>query len=150
MKTEYEINIETLAILPIGKNHSKIIEQETSFIVMKTPLEIIKNSCNFFGSSYNGRHEGTKSLIGISYKAPIIIEESNNLIFFPTSSPRYDECIWIAFNHILRYEKNDFYSKILFQNGKTLSVEISYGSLQNQVLRASLLENVIRSRKIVK
>lgn len=150
MKEEYEINLETLAIIPMGESNSKVLEKETSFVVTMPPIEIIKNSCKFFGSSYDGRHEGTKSLIGISYKSPIIIEESNNLIFFPTSSPRFNECSWISLKHILRYEKGQACSKIFFTNGDILALDISYGSLQNQVLRSSLLESVMRSRKIAK
>ena len=34
------------------------------------------DSCKYFGSSYQGRYEGTKNLIGMNYKLPIIIEES--------------------------------------------------------------------------
>ena len=67
-------------------------------------MNIIKRSCEYFGSSYNGRHEGTKKLIGISHKAPIIIEESKNLIYFPTSSPRLLDCVWIGLNNIKDYE----------------------------------------------
>ena len=63
-------------------------------------MNIIENSCEYFGSSYLGRHEGTKKLIGITHKAPIIIEESKNLIYFPTTSPRLTDCVWIKYiNH---------------------------------------------------
>ena len=72
----YEINDDTLAILPIGDDKSKVIEKNKSFIVNASPLKIIDKSCKYFGSSYQGRFSGTKSLIGVSYKAPIIIEES--------------------------------------------------------------------------
>lgn len=46
-----------------------------------TPSDIIDQSCRSFGSSYLGRHEGTKHLTGINYKAPIIIEETQSMIF---------------------------------------------------------------------
>lgn len=150
MKKEYEVSPETLAIIPIGKKISKVIELWETFLIEKTPSEIIDDSCKYFGSSYIGRHEGTKSLIGVSYKSPIIIEETNSMIFFPTCSPRFQNCSWISLNHILKYEKEEKYSKIFFKNGSFLSLDISYGSLQNQILRASLLESKIRSRKILK
>ena len=34
-----------------------------------------------------------------------------------------------------------------FKNGKVLTVDISYNSFNNQVMRASRLESIIRSRK---
>ena len=81
----YEINRNTLAILSCGKEKSKIIEDDKEFYVNLSPLKIIDNSCKYFGSSYDGRFNGTKSILGISHKSPIIIEESSRIIFFPTT-----------------------------------------------------------------
>ena len=144
----YEINEETLAILPYGNGKSKVIEKGVEYVVDKTPNEIINYSCLYFGSSYLGRHAATKHLLGISYKSPIMIEESRNIIFFPTVSPRlYDECTWISLKNIVDYKKNDFHSSVYFDNEKHLEVPISYGSLDNQVLRATRLESVMRNKK---
>ena len=78
MINEYEVNSNTLALLPVGTNVTKVIEKQDSFLVNQTPSQIIDYSCRSFGSSYLGRHEGTKHLTGINYKAPIIIEESKS------------------------------------------------------------------------
>lgn len=143
----YEINDETLAIIPINNYKSKVIETNNSFEVDQTPMKIIENSCRYFGSSYDGRFTGTKDLIGITHKAPIIIEESREIIFFPTNSPRLYECAWISLKHLGKYKKNNDSSVIIFNNGDLLDLDISYGSLDNQVLRAARLESVLRLRK---
>ena len=83
---EYEINAQTLAIIPIGKERSKIIEVNGDYIINKSPIRILDDSCKFFGSSYEGRFCGTKTLTGITHKSPIIVEESKRIIFFPTKS----------------------------------------------------------------
>ena len=114
MMNEYEINAETLAIIPISSHVSKIIEKHDTFIVNKSTLEIIDDSCRFFGSSYKGRHEGTKSILGVSYKAPIVIEESRDLIFFPTHSPRFDECCWISLSEIEKYIRGKVTTTVYF------------------------------------
>ena len=36
------------------------------------------------------------------------------------------------------------------KNGINLSLDISFGSLQNQILRSNLLRSIIRDRKILK
>ena len=41
----YEINKDTLAIIPVSYNKSKVIEKNNEFIVDVEPLNIIKNSC---------------------------------------------------------------------------------------------------------
>lgn len=143
----YEINNDTLAIIPIDNYKSKIIERDKEFIVDETPIKIIENSCQYFGSSYQGRFMGTKKLIGVTHKAPIIIEESREIIFFPTNSPRLYECAWISLKNLNNYKRNNDSSEILFNNGNLLNLDISYGSLDNQVLRAARLESVLRLRK---
>ena len=89
----YYINRGTCAIIPIENEMSEVVELDTSFVVKKTPIEIIDESCRYFGSSYKGRNDGAKIMLGMNYKLPILIEEFNNLIFFPTSSPRFGHCI---------------------------------------------------------
>lgn len=144
----YEISIETLAILPIDENKSKIIEKNRELIINNIPLKIIDESCKFFGSSYNGRFDGTKSILGISHKSPIIIEESKHIIFFPTTSPRLLCCSWISLNNIDSYFKCNDKTIIKFSCGKTLELKLSYGIIDNQVLRASRLESILLKRII--
>ena len=143
----YEINCDTLALIPVSENETKVIERNNNFNVNNSVMNIIENSCEYFGSSYLGRHEGTKKLIGITHKAPIIIEESKNLIYFPTTSPRLDNCIWIALNNIKTYERKNGKTELEFTNNKKIRLDISFGSLDNQVLRATKLESVLRKRK---
>ena len=138
----YEINRNTMALIPINDDQTKIIERNRIFIINENIMNIIKNSCEYFGSSYLG----TKKLTGITHKSPIIIEESNNLIYFPTESPRLNSCSWIGFNNIKNYINNNGKATIIFDNDKVLDLNISYNSLDNQVLRSSKLDSVLRKR----
>ncbi len=147
MLDEYEINSSTLAIIPVDDCNSKVMEEECEYLVKQSAAEIIDNSCKFFGSSFKGRSEGTKSLIGGNYKLPIVIEESRDIIFFPTASPKLNECYWISLNNLVDYQKDNKCSLVRFKNGTILNIDISIFSLENQVLRASRLENVLRKRK---
>ena len=144
----YVINSSTIAIIPIRKDISKIIEEDRTFNIKENSMKIIENSCRYFGSSYNGRHIGTKNLTGINYKSPIIIEESRCIIYFPTTSPRDSNCAWISLNHINNYMKKDNKIEVLFENGENHIFNMSYGSFDNQYLRATKLESILRKRKI--
>lgn len=146
MIEQYEINSSTLAIVPIDENTTKIVEQEEEFIISKGSLDVIDDSCQYFGSSFTGREVGARSLIGSNYKAPIIIEETRRIIFIPISSPKFSLCEWISYQHIYKYEKIGDKTKIIFDNGKTLEIKISIYSLENQILRAMKLENILRNR----
>ena len=149
MNNNYEINTSTLAILPLEKNCSKIIEEDNVIIINKGTTDIVDNSCKYFGSSYAGRFEGTKTLLGVNYKAPIIIEESKEIIFFPTSSPRISECSWLSLNNIKSYYKNGTTTRIIFKNDIEITLDLSYNSIENQILRATRLESILRKRKNV-
>lgn len=142
----YEINCNTLAIIPITEKKTKIIEKDNVFIIEMNSMDIIKKSCEFFGSSYLGRKEGTKKLTGITHKSPIIIEESKNIIYFPTESPRLSNCSWIGYNNIKSYLNNNGKTTIVFDNNQFLDLNISYGSFDNQVLRSAKLESILRKR----
>ena len=143
---DYEINSKTLAIIPIGKEKSKIIEENGDLIINKSPIRIIDESCKFFGSSYEGRFCGTKKMTGITHKSPIIIEESRKIIFFPTNSPRTEKCMWLAFNNINDYDGDNKDSIITFSCGKVLNIHVSYPIIDNQILRSTRLESVLSKR----
>ena len=145
----YEVNSNTLALIAL-KNKTEIFEEESHFIVDKSANEIMEESCAYFGSSLSGRQKGTEHLIGISYKAPIIVEESSEMIFFPTSSPRKEECSWISLQKINKHFRAGDKMVIEFKNGSRVVLNLSYGILDNQVLRATRLESVLRGRKNTK
>lgn len=144
---KYEINDKTLAIIPINKEKSKVIEIKNTYIVKMTPIQIIDHSCKYFGSSYLGRHEGTKEIIGTNYKTPVIIEETQNIIFFPTRSSRVIDCCWISLEQIYKCDEYHDISKVIFKNGYELIVNVSYGSLKNQIQRSTMLDSIVRKRR---
>ena len=145
---EYEINNGTLAILASGKGKSRIIEDSNNYIVDQSPFDVMDHSCKYFGSSYEGRRQGSKEVIGANYKLPIIVEDGRNLVFFPTSSIEDKECMWIAVNKIKKYEAFDYNTtKITFYNGQFIIIPLSYRSVQNQVFRATRLSYIVNERK---
>lgn len=139
----YEITSKTLALIPVNKDKTKVIEKNKVLYYDINVMKIIDDSCNSFGSSYKGRYEGTKNLIGVSYKAPIIIEESNNIIYFPTTSPSHKNCCWISLKNIKNYKKNNNNISILFDNNYSLEINISLSSFNNQYLNAMRLESIL-------
>lgn len=143
----YEVNLDTLAIIPVNATETRILEKEGDFIVNSSSMKIIDDGCRFFGSTYAGRSEGTKSMIGINYKAPIILEETTPIIFFPTLSPRLEACSWISFKDVEKCLKKDKKSIIVFKNGIKLELDLPYNILQNQILRSSYLNSMLISRK---
>ena len=147
----YEITFDTQLLLPIDKNNTKIIETDNEYLINDSSLKVLEHSCEYFGSSYEWRKEWTKNLLGITHKSPIIVEESRKIIFFPTTSPEKEECIWINLEKINKFYKLDNKkSCIEFKNGDKIEFDISYGSLSNQIMRATRLKYILEERILKK
>lgn len=143
----YEINEDTLAIVNDNNGMAKVYENDKEFYVNCSVKKIMEQSCEYFGSSFEGRKKATEKLIGVSYKPPIIVEESNEIIFFPTSSLRDVNNCWISLGHIKDYKQKNNTLQVNFKNGKSIKVFVSYVNIDRQILRATRLESTIRSRK---
>lgn len=145
---EYEINLETLLIVPLENGKSKVYEVNGEYIVNMRVLTIVKNSCLYFGCSYEGRKDGTKALIGIDMKVPIVIEDSRGIIFFPTSSCVNKDSIWISYQNLIKYVKYNSFSTVLyFRENKKIRVQVKYNLVDNQVVRCIKLDSLLMRRK---
>ena len=142
----YEINEDTLAIIPKTKDKSIVHEKYRTYVINKSVDKIMEESCEYYGSSFKGRQQGSEKILNLTHKIPIIVEETNELIFFPTASPRINKCSWINLNNIKRYERNDIGCKIIFNSGKEVILPISYGIINNQILRSSRLLLIYNER----
>ena len=145
---EYEINKGTLAIMPNENESSLVYEDEDRFLVEQSPFQIMEESCKYFGSTYEGRKDSARSILGAEYKVPVIVEDTNNLIVFPTTSPKADDCIWISLKRVKDFERIDgCNTRVIFDNNKEIIVPVSYRTLENQISRASRLDFMMRKRK---
>ena len=148
MEKNYEINDGTLAIISMDDGLSKVLEDGGDYVINQRSFDILDHSCKYFGSSYEGRKEGAKSIIGANYKLPIVVEDERNIVFFPTTSPEDKECIWIAVNKIRDYYEYEYNTtKVVFENGVELQLAVSFRAIQNQIFRATRLSYLLRSHK---
>lgn len=144
----YEINTETLLIIPYANGKSKVYELDSDYVINRLTLDIVKDSCLFFGCSFEGRKEAVKNMLNIDMKVPILIEDSKNIIFFPISSCINKNSIWVSFQNLLKYSKLDEFSTVLyFCNNKRITVNVKYNLIDNQVIRCIKLNSLLLKRK---
>ena len=110
-------------------------------------MDIINEICNYYCSSLKGRIEGSNYLLGNNYKTPVIISETREIILFPTSSYRSDDCIWINYKKIDRYYSKRLNTIIEFINGKKITIRLSNKVINKQILKSSRLESILKSKK---
>lgn len=143
---KYEINEETIAIIPIGDNSTKVIELTKDYVIQDLPFKIMEENCEYYGSTYEGRIKAAKKILNFSYKLPLLVEESEKIIFFPTKTCTDSECAWINHNFVKSREKCGKMTKVLFKNGVEMDLKISKLSFENQLLRAGMLDAMLSKR----
>ena len=143
----YEINKDTVALIPKDDHTTVVYEVDNSFVVHKPTLKIVEESCEYFGSWLEGRQIGTSRLVGFTHKVPIIIAETFDIIFFPTQSPKNGNCAWLSYNHIFIPEKFKDKSLLQLKNGKKILVDVSPAVIHNQLYRCSRLKDTLFLRK---
>ena len=147
MNDKYEVNDDTLAVIGVSNNKTRIIEYNSDFLLEDNAYQVIDYSCNYFGSSYKGRVEGTKNILGCKNKVPVIIEESKEIIFFPTTSPELSKCCWISLSSIEKIDSCGKNSIIYLKNNKKIFLNVSKQSIDNQIFRATRLKYLLNTRK---
>lgn len=149
----HEVTPLTMAIIAqqdtSGKPNTCVLEEQEEYIVRHSPSKVIDYACKYFGSSLRGRQDGTRGICGITHKAPISIDPTSGMYFFPTTSPTNPNCSWIAHSHIEKVNKGHGRStEVIFKNGKKVQIWVSFGSILNQVQRTAqfryLLDNRIK------
>ena len=55
--------------------------------------------------------------------------------------------IWISFNNLLKYEKQDNFTVLYFNGGKVISLDFSYYIIDNQVTRSLILDYEYNKRR---
>lgn len=146
----YEIDLSTLILLGMNDEATRVITSENDFVVKTDSKSIINNSCKFFGSNMADRLKMTNRLINIKVKAPIIVEESRNIIFFPLKSTREKNNIWISFNNLEKYEQKKDETIFYFKCGKVINIKFSYYIIDNQVTRTLMLDyELLKRRKML-
>lgn len=143
----YEINLSTLLLIGIDEKTTKVVDFNGEYIIKECSKNIVNYSCKFFGSSLIERGNITKRLINISNKAPIFIEETKNMIFFPLRSTREKVNIWISFNNLESYEQVGRKTLLKFKNQQEVLIDYSYYMVDNQMTRCMMLDYMSKKRR---
>lgn len=143
---KYIICDNTLAVVGIDYHSSEIVEKGKSFIVQKCWQDVLNDSCLYYSSSFQGRVEGSRTLLNKDYKVPILLQERDELIYFPVGNQTNYTCVWISLKHLDHYIIMSGKIKILFPENQYLIVTSGEESFENQLLKAYNLEKILISR----
>lgn len=150
MIQNYILNSEVLCFTQDFNNEKNvlIVEKSKNTIIEMDCLKFLKKSCSYYGHSYNLQRQFIIDNFNYYIKTPIVVSEYNLIIFFPTTSPKSKDCIWIAYNNVERYVKEKEYTKIYFNGGKILNISSPYSTIDYQITKCIKIEKFLNSLRL--
>lgn len=147
---KYIVNPHTLAIFPAREIEYQAIvwEGEQTYKVNKTPLEIIKESCLVYWSTFDAKRKAVAERLGFINKTPIPVITDLPLIVFPTTSFKDADCVWMISNHVLTYQQVAEHKIIVhFNNERDTYLDLNDYKFHNQMVRSLMLYHDIFAQK---
>ncbi|KIL46704.1 hypothetical protein KP77_28310 [Jeotgalibacillus alimentarius] len=142
-RVDYEINSSTMAIRCARhlEYQSMIMEPDRTCYSAHTPLKLINQACLDKGSSYSGRLESARHKLCIYNKIPVLVDQFEEIILFPTHSPSHIDNTWISIDHYKKILPHSEKGKAIVQfiNGERLTVNCSVSTFQRQYQRAATI-----------
>ena len=131
---KYRITKRTVAILPyfdIMKQSRIILEDGTEILTPLRPYQLLQLSCRQYNSSIEERIFVAKRVAGVKGK----VNPMTGLVFFPTKSPKRDDCEWYAWSHVreIAILENVPHGVIVTQTGQTIQTNATAYVLKNQI-----------------
>ena len=131
-----------------NSNGTLVIEKNRKFTVEIETFRLLKKSCRWYGNSYNIHRQFVIDKFNFYIKTPIIVYNDDKIIFFPTTAPESKKCVWICYNNVDRYVKENNYTKVYFKGGKILNITASYATIDNQITRCIRIEKYLSDRLV--
>lgn len=134
----------------VNQKNTLIIEKTQKIIINEDCFKFLKRCCKIYGHSYNLQRQFIIDNFNYYIKTPILVSEYEMLLFFPTTAPTSKDCIWISYNNVDRYVKEDNYTKIYFKGGKILNISASFTTIDSQITKCIKIEKFINNLKSIK
>jgi competence protein ComK len=160
MIQKYNINTETSSFFSYfsnGYEYSRVLEGNKTFLVSKSPDQIVKNSFHHIGSNLEGAIEATRIILKKKYKLPVTLSAQKNIVLIRCRSTDINDInstIWLVNSHIQDiqpYENNQ--TMVYLLGGHSLIVDMKIDPLQDKrnqaaFLHTTLLENSQMNKSI--
>ncbi len=140
---KYVIYVDTLAIIPVNKFYSFVIERYQTFFVNMNVRQLLEYNCNLRGTSLLGAQDAARNLLNIRALPPILIDAKNDIFLFPLTHMKNRNNIWINPNTFTGYDNG----LIVFENNYMLETtfpEHKFITQYNLVRKYRLLLRKVR------
>jgi competence protein ComK len=137
----YIIKENTMIILPWYSMHaylkSTVLEEYQEIDANESPLTLVENSCDYYGSDLKGRLQSASTILKGQRMLPVLISETNRICMVPTCSPYKPECVWLSYKHVKDIIPKEERAIVILSNYQTVELDITRDALETRLLRAA-------------
>jgi competence protein ComK len=141
----YLIDPNSAAIIPMLEKEDGltcVIEKEQLILVNLSPVEIVKESLNYY--SFNSKRVNWSGKLNMR---PIAINSQLNLFWFPCISPSNRDNIWFSVTHIIDTKpKGENLTDVYLSYGHIVTVNMNIERFDRKYERALRKRNTLNER----
>lgn len=151
----YQIGLTTKALIPVNDpiHRTKVLDTGGEYMLSKTCKQLLEEACIRELSTFKGSIAAVRKIFPYKQLTPLVINRSQAIIAFPTSSPNDYGCAWIFASHVhTSHTLASVHSPsmlIHFKDGTFIPVKLSYYSLEKKLARAAVIRNYCLESPVV-
>ncbi|MBT2724291.1 competence protein ComK [Bacillus sp. ISL-46] len=129
-----------------GKLCARVMAGGVSFLVDRTPLQLLDDTLTFIGYDLRGAMASAKLILGERARCPIIVNPYLSICLFPNKSPHKSDCIWFNPEHIVRTKALRNKTEVELSNGHSIIVDSKLTFFNNRIHKANQLMQLSMKR----
>ena len=118
-------------------------ELNRTFIVDRSPLQVLNDSIRCIGFDLRGAMETAKWLLGNKYMCPVMVNPVYRICVFPDKSSKNPCAMWFNPCHITRTKSFNHKAQIDFTNGLSITHSLSLNTLNQKLQIADQFRKLI-------
>jgi competence protein ComK len=129
-----------------GKLCARVLAGRSSFLVDRTPLQLLDDTITYIGFDLRGAMASAKLTLGEKARCPIIVNPYQGIYLFPNKSPFRPDCIWFNPEHIVGTKAIGNKTKVELSIGHSIIVDSRIHSFNNRIQKANQLMQIYMKR----
>lgn len=129
-----------------GKLCTRVMAEKTSFLVDRTPLQLLNDNLTYIGFNLDGPMKGAKAILGKRNKCPVIVNPYLGICLFPDKSPNKADCILFNPEHIVKTTAIRSQTLVEFSNGHSIIVDCKLSAFNHKIETAKQLLRISKKR----
>lgn len=111
--------------------------------VYRYMLVFLNRLCYQYGCSLKERQRFVGTLLHIRQKIPVLINDRDTMLIFPTMSIHNMNCVWLVYHQIIKIKKYQYGCMVYFRGGAKLFFNMDIRSIKRQMIRCEKIVQFI-------